>query len=206
MKQEKHCLQNLKPKNSVVANFAETPRALLTRFNPSAEIKAYRNPDYTFDKTTPRLSDVFEQMGEDAALGLIKTHLLNYTSMNSIKLPDGDPKLVVTAIAQSMYEGMKFWSIGEMLYFFFMLNKGDLGDNENYCSVSNINKKIKMFNQFRLEEETKVINKKSREREELINEIKKQCWDIASSMNLSKDETYDMFEKLVAEKIQSLPK
>lgn len=206
MKQEKLYLQSLQNKNSVVANFAETPRALLLRFNPSAEVKAFRNPDYTFDKTTPMLKDVFEQMGEDAVLGLINTHLVNYTSMNSIKLPDGDPKQVVTVIAQSMYEDMKFWSIGEMLYFFFMLNKGELGENENYCSISNIHKKIKKFNQFRLEEETKVMTKKETERENKINEIKRQCWDIVSSMNLSKDETYEMFAKMVNEKMQSLPK
>lgn len=206
MKQEKCYLQTSQNKNSVVANFAETPRALLLRFNPSAEVKAFRNPDYTFDKTTPMLKDVFEQMGEEAVLGLINTHLINYTSMNSIKLPDGDPKSVITSIAQSMYEDMKFWSIGEMLYFFFMLNKGELGDNENYCSISNIHKKIKKFNQFRLEEETKVRNKKETERENQINEIKRQCWEKVVSMNLSKNETYEMFAKIVNEKIHSLNK
>ena len=191
-------------KNSIVTNFAKTPKELLLRFNPSAEIKAYRNPDYTFDKTTPKLQDVFNQMGEDIVLALIKTHLLNYTTMNSVKLPAGDPKQVITIIAQSMYEDMKFWSIGEMLYFFYQLNKGELGDNENYCSTSNLHKKIKRFNQYRLEEETRIYNKKNIDRECLINDIKRQCWDYVDGLDLSKNEKYEKYEKLVKGKIKNL--
>ena len=204
MKQEKHCLTKSQSSNNIVANFAPTPKALLLRYNPSVEIKAYRNPDYTFDKTTPRLVDVFNQMGEETALNLLKTHLLSYTSMNSVKLPEGDQKQIITTIAQSMYEGMKYWSIGEMLYFFHQLNIGELGDNENYCSTSNMYKKVKRFNQYRLDEETKVLKKREEERERVINEIKKQSWEQIKNLDISNEDKSEMFESMVKEKLKSI--
>lgn len=190
--------------NNIVANFASTPKALLLRYNPSAEIKAYRNQDYTFDKTSPRLVDVFNQMGEDTALNLLKTHLLSYTSMNYVKLPEGDQKQILTTIAQSMYEGMKYWSIGEMLYFFHQLNIGELGDNENYCSIGNLCKKVKKFNQYRLDEETRVIKQKEKNREELIKRIERQCWIQIENLEISNDDKVEMLKKMVNEKLQSL--
>ena len=204
MKQEKHCLTKSQSSNNIVANFASTPKALLLRYNPSVEIKAYRNPDYTFGKTTPRLVDVFNQMGEEAALNLLKTHLLSYTSMNSVKLPEGDQKQIITTIAQSMYEGMKFWTIGEMLYFFYQLNIGELGDNENYCSISNMAKKVKRFNQYRLEAEIKVLKKIEENRERVINEIKKQNWEQIKNLEISNEDKSEMFESMVREKLKSI--
>lgn len=204
MKQEKHCLTTSQSSNNIVANFAATPRALLLRYNPSVEIKAYRNPDYTFDKTTPRLIDVFNQMGEETALNLIKTHLLSFTSMNSVKLPEGDQKQILTTIAQSMYEGMKYWSIGEMLFFFHQLNIGELGDNLNYLSVGNMYRRVEKFNQYRLNEETRIIKQKEKNRERLIKELERQCWIQIENLEISKDDKVEMLKKMVNEKLQSL--
>lgn len=127
------------------------------RYSPAAQIKAYRNPDFAFDPhTSPRIDAVAQVLGMPAATTLLQAQLLNYATLNNVKPPEGPG--ILQQISDFLYEQVKFWNTGELLYFFFMLNNGDFG-NTHFLSPATLREATSRFEKLRQQKRTDILER-----------------------------------------------
>lgn len=138
---------------------AKTPMELAKRYSPSVEMAALRNPAYTFDAAkTPKLSEVAAVHSPEAVTTMLAAHILNYARLNKVSLPEGGSAehtdALLAQMAEYLYDAAKYWTVGEMLYFFGELNRGTYGD-EQYVTPQTLTRKAKQYDRYRQEQRAK---------------------------------------------------
>lgn len=139
---------------------------LAKRFSPTAEVAALRNPAYAFSISfTPRLAEVGAVLGPEAVTTLLQAHILNYARLNKVSLPEGGSAehtdALLAQMAEYLYDAAKYWTVGEMLYFFAELNRGTYGD-EQYVTPQTLTRKAKQYDKVRQEQRAKYAELRER--------------------------------------------
>lgn len=154
-------------------------KTTISRYSPEAELYAFQNPLYAFNQANfPTLTELADAFSKETVITLIGAHLTNYSLLNRVSLPSGgqDKNLTAFLLRQMnsyIFDAIRNWTVGEMLYFFSNLNQGIYG-TEQYLTPQTFLVKVRDFEKTRQEKRStnaKEVSKKiADERNRLLRE------------------------------------